>query len=192
MVGTAFKLRKRKKNSPPSAHVLHKALNLAISLSFFYIAEDGKEMYRNSYVRAEPLFCSINPSFVAFSCHRPNRLFPSCFEPHYGSEAKCKVFVMKSSFHSYSNKTNFHMESFALSLAFIVRFTATRKWPIVGQRDTPDSGGRHLATFSTLHLTAPQECEGAHSLHTNLLKNGHSTPSSSFGTRLRKGDTRRR
>ena len=28
--------------------------------------------------------------------HRP---FPSCFEPHYESEAKCKVFVMKISFH---------------------------------------------------------------------------------------------
>ena len=39
---------------------------------------------------------------------------------------------MKISFHSYANKTNFHMNSFALSLAFIVRFTTTRKWPIVG------------------------------------------------------------
>ena len=61
---------------------------------------------------------------------RLNRPFPSCFEPHYESEAKCKVFVMKISFHSYANKTNFHMKSFALSLAFMVRFTATRKWPI--------------------------------------------------------------
>ena len=59
-----------------------------------------------------------------------NRPFPSCFEPHYESEVKCKVFVMKISFHSSVNKTNFHMKSFALSLAFIVRFTATRKWPI--------------------------------------------------------------
>ena len=59
-----------------------------------------------------------------------NRPFPSCFEPHYESEAKCKVFVMKISCHSYANKTNFHMKSFVLSLAFIVRFTATRKWPI--------------------------------------------------------------
>ena len=37
---------------------------------------------------------------------------------------------MKISFISYANKTNFHMKSFALSLAFIARFTATRKWPI--------------------------------------------------------------
>ena len=32
--------------------------------------------------------------------------------------------------HSYANKTNFHMKAFALSLAFIMRFTVTRKWPI--------------------------------------------------------------
>ena len=57
--------------------------------------------------------------------------FPSCFEPHYESETKCKGFVMKISFHSYANKTNFHLKSFALSFAFIVRFTANRKWPIV-------------------------------------------------------------
>ena len=60
-----------------------------------------------------------------------NRPFLSCFEPPYAREAKCKVFVMKINFHSYANKTNFHMKSFALSLAFIVRFIATRKWPIV-------------------------------------------------------------
>ena len=59
-----------------------------------------------------------------------NRPFPSCFKPHYESEAKCKVFIMKISFHLYANKTNFHMKSFELALAFIMRFTATRKWPI--------------------------------------------------------------
>ena len=68
-----------------------------------------------------------------------NRPFPSCFEPHYKSEARCKVFIMKISFHSYANKTNFHMKSFALSLAFIMRFTSTRKWPIV--RDSFGAGG---------------------------------------------------
>ena len=36
---------------------------------------------------------------------------------------------MKISFHSNANKTYFHMKSFALSLAFIVGLTATRKWP---------------------------------------------------------------
>ena len=33
-------------------------------------------------------------------------------------------------FPSCANKTNFHMKSLALSLAFIMRFTATREWPI--------------------------------------------------------------
>ena len=67
-------------------------------------------------------------------CHiwlRVNKPFPSCFELHYENEAKYKVFVMKISFHSYANKTYFHMKSFALSLAFVVRFKVTRKWPIV-------------------------------------------------------------
>ena len=40
---------------------------------------------------------------VRFFCNRP---FPSYFEPTYESEAKCKVFVMKISFHSYANKTS--------------------------------------------------------------------------------------
>ena len=52
-----------------------------------------------------------------------NRPFPSCLEPHFESEAKCKVFIMKISFiHT--------MKSFARSLAFIMRFTATRKWSV--------------------------------------------------------------
>ena len=37
---------------------------------------------------------------------------------------------MKISFHSHANKTNIQKKRFALSLAFIMRFTATRKWPI--------------------------------------------------------------
>ena len=54
--------------------------------------------------------------------------FPSCYEPHYGSEVKCKVLNMKLSFHSYANKTKFHMKRFAVSLASIMRFTTTWKW----------------------------------------------------------------
>ena len=38
---------------------------------------------------------------------------------------------MKISFHSNANKTNFHDKNFALSLAFIMRLKATRKWSIV-------------------------------------------------------------
>ena len=59
-----------------------------------------------------------------------NRSFPSCFEPHYKSEAKCKAFGKKISFHSHANKTNFYMKSFALSLAFILRLETARTWPI--------------------------------------------------------------
>ena len=40
---------------------------------------------------------------------------PSCFELHNESEARGKVFVMKISFHSHANKTNFQMKSFALT-----------------------------------------------------------------------------
>ena len=66
-----------------------------------------------------------------------NRPFPSCFEPHCKIEATCKVLIMKISFHSYANKTNFHMKRFAFSLAFIMRFTATWKCPI----SYPESSG---------------------------------------------------
>ena len=59
-----------------------------------------------------------------------HRSFPSCCEPHYESEAKCKVFIVKISCFSHANKTNLHMKSFPLSLAFIMRFTATQKLPI--------------------------------------------------------------
>ena len=49
--------------------------------------------------------------------------------PRYESEDKCKVLIMKISFHSFANKTNFRMKSFALSLSFVMRFIASRKWP---------------------------------------------------------------
>ena len=45
LVGVAFKLRKRMKNSPSCVHVLHKTLNLVISRCCF--AEDGREVYQN-------------------------------------------------------------------------------------------------------------------------------------------------
>ena len=71
---------------------------------------------------------------------------------------------MKISFHSYANKTNFHMKSFALSLAFIVRFTATRKWPIFVSIAQPRSQSTSILStqpissmdWVTSHLTARQ------------------------------------
>ena len=58
-----------------------------------------------------------------------NRPFPSCFEPHYESEASCIVFIMKISF-IHMQTSNFHMKSSALSLAFAIPFKAPRKLPI--------------------------------------------------------------
>ena len=52
------------------------------------------------------------------------RPFWSCFEPHYENAIKHKIFK-KISFYSNANKTNFNMKSFALSLSFIMMFTAT-------------------------------------------------------------------
>ena len=45
-------------------------------------------------------------------------------------KARLHVVIMKISFDSYEKKTNFHMESFALSLALLMRGKAIRKWPI--------------------------------------------------------------
>ena len=45
LVGVAFKLRKKMKNSLSCAHILQKGLNLVISPCCF--AEDSKEMYQN-------------------------------------------------------------------------------------------------------------------------------------------------
>ena len=44
LVGVAYKLRNKIKNSPSCVHVLHITLNKVISRCF---AEDGKEMYQN-------------------------------------------------------------------------------------------------------------------------------------------------
>ena len=56
-----------------------------------------------------------------------NRSFPSCFEPHCENEAMCIDFIMKISWHSYANKTNFHMKSFAFSLTFVMTLKATSR-----------------------------------------------------------------
>ena len=36
-------------------------------------------------------------------------------EPHYENEAKCKIFIIKISFHPYKNKTNFYFYLASLS-----------------------------------------------------------------------------
>ena len=89
--------------------------------------------------------------------------FLSCFEPHYESEAKCKVFVIKISRHSYPNKTNFHVKSFAFSLAFIVRLIATRKWPIIPAPSLCDTYSRCHPSFLLLLILEE---------HSNMIKKG--------------------
>ena len=54
-----------------------------------------------------------------------NRPFSSCCEPRYESKDKCKTFHVKISFIYIWMKTNFPSKSFALGLAFIMRFKAT-------------------------------------------------------------------
>ena len=51
--------------------------------------------------------------------------------PLFQSEASCKTFHMKMSFHSHADKTHFHMKSFARSLTLKKRHKTIRKWPIV-------------------------------------------------------------
>ena len=41
-----------------------------------------------------------------------------------------KFCIMKISFDLYGNKCNFYVKGFALSIAYIIRFTTTGKWPI--------------------------------------------------------------
>ena len=67
---------------------------------------------------------------LKIQCFGTNRPFPSCCEPHYESEAKRYVFLSKLVFIHMQIKLIFLWKAFALSLAFIMRFTATRKWPI--------------------------------------------------------------
>ena len=59
---------------------------------------------------------------------KENWPFSSCLKPHE-TKAKCKVIILQIRYHSYAN---FHMKSFAFSLTFMTRFTATRKKPIGG------------------------------------------------------------
>ena len=57
------------------------------------------------------------------------RPFATCPAHHYESQETCIVFIIHISFHSNENKNNFHMNSFAKILAFVIRFKETRKLP---------------------------------------------------------------
>ena len=66
LVGVAYKLRKKMKNSRSCVQVLHKTLNVVISRYCF--SEDGKEMYQN----VKRTFC-----FAALSLPSPSSLLPN-------------------------------------------------------------------------------------------------------------------
>ena len=53
----------------------------------------------------EKIFLGL-PPFARTQANKrnENRPFPSCYEPHYESAAKCKVFVMKISCHLNAKK----------------------------------------------------------------------------------------
>ena len=56
LVGVAYKLRKKMKNSSSCIHVLHKTLNVVISRCCF--AEGGKEMYQNVKRTCRAIVCA--------------------------------------------------------------------------------------------------------------------------------------
>ena len=60
-------------------------------------------------------------------CIRP---LPSSKNSHFQNEAKCKTFLAKMSFICTRMKKDYHINSFALSLALKLRLEVTRKGPI--------------------------------------------------------------
>ena len=73
-------------------------------------SNEGEETTERIRILSPPLSSLF--SFILFAIFFlaiRNRPFSCRFEPHYESEASCIVFVMNISFHSYANKTNFHM-----------------------------------------------------------------------------------
>ena len=70
-------------------------------------------------------------SFLIVSKTQRIRPFPSCLVPLFQSESWCIAFHMKMSFHSYVDKTHFHMKGFARGLALKKRYKTIRKWHIL-------------------------------------------------------------
>ena len=59
LVGVAYKLRKKMKNSPQCVHVLHKTLNVVILRCCF--AEGSKEMYQNVKRTCRSIIFGLKP-----------------------------------------------------------------------------------------------------------------------------------
>ena len=69
-----------------------KYFSVGTNLFFFSFAIEQKDVSISIYFVSEWTF------FFILICNRP---FPSSPQPPFQSEAKCEVFVMKISFHSY-------------------------------------------------------------------------------------------
>ena len=52
----------------------------------------------------------------------PNRPLPSCLNPLFPSESKCKAIDMEMIFYSHANKIHFHNKGFAPGLVLKVKF----------------------------------------------------------------------
>ena len=91
-------------------------------------------------------------SLSSLVCDKTNTSLTSCFKPRYENEPSCTIFIVKITFHSSTNKTNFHMKSFPLSLTFVMRFKATRKWPLSETFITTTRSGLRLGRYRTSKL----------------------------------------
>ena len=58
-----------------------------------------------------------------------NRPSPSCKNPHFLNDGKCKAFLVIMISFCMRIKNGLHINGFALSLALKQRLEATRKWP---------------------------------------------------------------
>ena len=76
LLGMAYKLKKKMKNSLSCVHVLHKTLNVVISRRCF--AEDGKEMYLNVKRTCRAIGLLIKPIVLGrCRCRRRRRCLSS-------------------------------------------------------------------------------------------------------------------
>ena len=103
LVGVAYKLRKKMKNSLSCAHVLHKSLNVVISRCCF--AEDGKEMYQNvKRTCLNLLFCGVVVAVaVAFDSRN--------LVPKRNLGTRLRFFSLLPARDMMSNATSFVIES---------------------------------------------------------------------------------
>ena len=80
-----------------------------------------------------------------------NRPFPSFRKTHFQNEAKCKTFVVKMSFICIIIKNHFHINGFALSLTFKVRFLELGNGLLLLSVETLSYSGINPHSVAILH-----------------------------------------